>query len=345
MVSVIIPVYNVERYLERCLDSVVNQTYRDIEIILIDDGSKDRSGEICDRYAREDPRVCVYHKKNQGVSSARNDGIKRAQGEWVLFVDSDDWIDKRLLEICFQYITIETDICLFGFREVRNADEGQRTCNKNLKVKKLTKADFLGLQYRIFNRDRDACCDRNIIKLSSPCKLFRTDILRKNNIYFVENLVNGEDGVFNLYAYQYADAGVCIEEELYFYYVREDSVTHKYTPNVEEDFRNLHDEYLRFIQLVGEEKLFEEVLKERYIWSFSFCCILKYCHPDNTASFIERRKQFLAEYFHYEEMIKTVSLKRFGTKKKIIFYFIKKRNFFVVSLLCGLQSMIENRKK
>ena len=92
MISIIVPVYNTEKYLHRCIDSVLAQTYQDFELLLIDDGSKDSSGAICDEYAAQDTRVRVFHKENGGVSSARNVGLDLAQGEWVTFVDSDDYI-------------------------------------------------------------------------------------------------------------------------------------------------------------------------------------------------------------------------------------------------------------
>lgn len=89
-VSVIVPVYNVEKLLQRCIDSILAQTFTDFELLLIDDGSKDKSGEICDEYAAKDSRIRVFHKQNGGVSTARNLGIDKAQGEWIYFVDSDD---------------------------------------------------------------------------------------------------------------------------------------------------------------------------------------------------------------------------------------------------------------
>ena len=96
-ISVIIPVYNTEMYLRRCIDSVLTQSYKDFELLLIDDGSKDSSGTICDEYAAQDARVRVFHKENGGVSSARNVGLDHAQGEWVTFVDSDDYIEENFL--------------------------------------------------------------------------------------------------------------------------------------------------------------------------------------------------------------------------------------------------------
>ena len=97
-ISVIIPVYNTEQYLRRCIDSVLAQTYQDFELLLIDDGSKDSSGAICDEYAAQDARVSVFHKENGGVSSARNVGLDNAQGEWITFVDSDDYIEENFLK-------------------------------------------------------------------------------------------------------------------------------------------------------------------------------------------------------------------------------------------------------
>lgn len=101
LVSVIIPIYNVERYLKKCLDSVENQTYHELEIILIDDGSTDNSPIICDKYAEKDPRITVLHKKNEGLSSARNAGLDIATGDYISFIDSDDWVSPHYIETLF----------------------------------------------------------------------------------------------------------------------------------------------------------------------------------------------------------------------------------------------------
>lgn len=98
VISVIIPVYGIEQYISQCINSIIAQAYKNIEIILVDDGSKDRSGEICDEYAKKDNRIVVYHKKNGGLTSARNYGLERASGEWIMHVDGDDWIEPDTIE-------------------------------------------------------------------------------------------------------------------------------------------------------------------------------------------------------------------------------------------------------
>lgn len=115
-VSVIIPVYNVEKYLIECLKSIVNQSYKNLEIILVDDGSPDNSGKICDEYATCDTRIKVIHKENGGVSCARNVGLDLASGEYICFVDPDDWLEYNALELCFTYLLItKADLCFFDY--------------------------------------------------------------------------------------------------------------------------------------------------------------------------------------------------------------------------------------
>lgn len=125
-ISIIVPVYNVEAYIRQCIDSILAQTYRDIEVILIDDGSPDQCGKICDEYAAEDGRVRVFHTENSGLSAARNLGIKKARGEYIGFVDSDDWVEPDMYEILLKEIEGKNaDICVCGcfieFADTRKA--------------------------------------------------------------------------------------------------------------------------------------------------------------------------------------------------------------------------------
>ena len=119
LVSVIVPVYKVEKYLNRCVNSILNQTYKDLEVILVDDGSPDSCPEICDGYAQKDKRVKVIHKENGGQGSARNSGLDVARGEYILFVDSDDYIAKNLIEITLQKAErFDADMVIFDYASV-----------------------------------------------------------------------------------------------------------------------------------------------------------------------------------------------------------------------------------
>ena len=114
-ISIIVPVYNAEKYLRHCLDSILNQSFQDFELLLVDDGSKDRSGKICDEYAEKDKRVSVWHQENQGVSVARNVGLEHAQGEWIYFPDSDDIVIENALEIMMKMCVEDIDYVMCGY--------------------------------------------------------------------------------------------------------------------------------------------------------------------------------------------------------------------------------------
>ena len=119
VISVIVPVFNVEEYISECLDSILNQTYKQLEVILVDDGSTDRSGVICDSYAKKDSRVQVIHQKNSGVASARNAGLDRARGPYITFADSDDFIDATMYECMYQKLSeSDADMIICGYKKV-----------------------------------------------------------------------------------------------------------------------------------------------------------------------------------------------------------------------------------
>ena len=124
MISVIVPVYNVQTYLEKCLNSIINQSYKDLEIILVNDGSTDGCGDICNKYAILDKRIKVIHQKNAGLSDARNSGLKIATGEYIAFLDSDDWVDKELYETLYNEINRhDADIAICRYKYSYNEQE------------------------------------------------------------------------------------------------------------------------------------------------------------------------------------------------------------------------------
>lgn len=207
MISIIVPVYNVEKYLKSCLDSIVNQTYRDLEIILIDDGSTDSSGAICDEYAKNDFRIKVVHKENGGQSSARNTGLEIATGEFVGFVDSDDSIYLDMFS-CLHSAIEDVDVSICGHNIVCG-DKIESICdNKEDKI-----LSYNELWEEVFGKLNNAVWN----------KLYRKEILR--DIRFNTNFSHGEDLLFNILYLERAKSGKIIDKALYNYYKRGDSIT------------------------------------------------------------------------------------------------------------------------
>ena len=215
-VSVIVPVYNVEKYLARCVDSILNQTFNDFELILVDDGSPDNSGKICDEYAERDSRVKVIHKQNGGVSSARNLGIKTSIGEFITFIDSDDWIEPKMFEQLYN-ASENCDIIFCGFtsyslrKTTTDVLPAAIVDNRQL-------ADFY------VNNNTGSLCFSTVW-----AKFYRTEIIKNNNLYFDAGIPSGEDTIFNLIACRYCQKAAFVEASLYNYERRNvGSATRKY---------------------------------------------------------------------------------------------------------------------
>ena len=209
MISVIIPVYGVEKYLSRCLDSIINQTYRDLEIILVDDGSPDNSGKICDEYAAKDSRIKVIHKENGGLSSARNAGLDVATGEYIGFVDSDDWIEPQTYNMLFSAIEKNnSDIAICGHRMVYD----------NTSTSKATYSNDEYLSY-------DLLWNEIFGKLNNAAwnKLYRKNLI--DDLRFPIGVIHGEDLIFNLNYLKNCKCGVINKTPLYNYFVRLGSIT------------------------------------------------------------------------------------------------------------------------
>lgn len=190
MVSVIVPVYKVEKYLSECIESILNQTYVDFELILVDDGSPDRCGEICDEYAWKDSRVKVIHKENGGVSRARNTGIHAAQGKYIMFVDSDDYIERNSIEIMMGSCGEEIDMVSSSIRYVYPDSTRNKDCPLPDVCLKIP-GELNGSYEQIAN---------NFGFSAIYSKLYKREILLKKEIFFATDFSILEDGTF-VYSY------------------------------------------------------------------------------------------------------------------------------------------------
>ena len=232
MISVIVPVYNVEKYLKRCVDSIKNQTYDNIEIILVDDGSKDSSGKICDDLSKSDNRIVVIHKKNGGLSSARNAGLKKASGKYVAFVDSDDFIEKDMYKNLYSLISkSEYKIASCGFKYVY--DNGK--IEKKLETNDVKKFDFY-----------DSIKEMNIYRyfdMSVCTKLFRKEIFE--DIEFPVGKLS-EDFFIMYKLIEKSNGLIYINKYMYNYFQRVNSITKSTTIN--SDFERAAYEQMVYIE-------------------------------------------------------------------------------------------------
>lgn len=205
IVSIIIPVYNAEKVLDRCINSILVQTISDFEIILINDGSKDKSGEVCNNWAREDSKIRTFHKENGGASSARNVGLTQAIGDYVCFIDADDWIDPNYLETFFSYGEIDDAIVI-------------QDLTMHLSDQKIV--NFCKLENRVYSKSdySDMFIDLRMLDLGfSVCKVYINKIIKENSISFNEKIHQAEDLLFFLEYLFYIDK-VCFSSNSYYNY-------------------------------------------------------------------------------------------------------------------------------
>ena len=237
LMSIIVPVYNVEEYLSRCIDSLINQTYQNLEIILVDDGSPDRCGAICDKYAAKDNRIKVIHKQNGGLADARNAGIGICTGEYVMFVDSDDWIELNACKVISDIIG-ETNADLVVFARNNVYDNGKIIKSKTHGSKLVSSSECLkALVYRIVNSG----------VFSSSCnKCYSRDIL--DGLRFPVGKL-AEDQGFTYKAIHRANRIYISDQHLYNYYQRSGSISHReFTIKLREDEYEMWINRLSFIK-------------------------------------------------------------------------------------------------
>lgn len=257
-ISIIIPVFNSEQRLQKCLESILAQKYQNLEIILINDGSTDQSAKICDSFSKKDQRIEVFHQQNKGASSARNYGISRAKGDYIVFIDSDDEVApdflEKLLDKVDQYSLVVTNICrkdLNNHKETNVYQNSPELINnsKTAILKSLLKD---GRLYPVVN------------------KIFRADIIRKYNIRFDENMNFAEDLHFVLNYLKYANKKILFNKEpLYIYNISSSGTVRK----TSKSWRNWQKSYEQLKKWVGKNpaKKEQRLLKLIYLrWKTSY---------------------------------------------------------------------------
>ncbi len=295
LISVIVPIYNVEKYLDRCIKSIVNQTYQNLEIILVDDGSTDNSGKICDEYVKKDDRIKVIHKENGGLSDARNVGIENATGRLIGFVDSDDYIDKDMFEL------LNTDLTKY--------DADIAICNVKKENENAELLEECGLEeIRVFNKKEALkLLIKDLIKSYAWNKLYKIELFAKVRFPVGKTM---EDVATTYKIFEKAEK-IVFEGNTYYHYInRNESILHKIKPSLILDWNFAINQ--RYQDLIDKY----ESLKEDLIINKLGCLVLlfKYFYQLEEKN-MEIKDIFEQEYSFYRKYYR-IYKDKIGTSRK-----------------------------
>lgn len=280
-ICVVVPIYNVDRYLVRCLDSIINQTYKNLQIILVDDGSTDKSSKICDEYEKKDNRIEVIHKKNGGLSSARNKGIESCKGKYICFIDSDDYIENDMIEYLYNLIkkySAEISICnMKKFTDNYNI----KNHNQKERIVELKKQDALRKMINL----------NEIIYPNAMNKLYLYELFESGKIVYPINRLY-EDMLVTAQLFGKAKKIVSSNMDKYYYYMREESISNSEYTEKELDHITMSEELLSYI-----DNYFPELNK--YYRAYHSINMLSVCNKiilsRKTDKVIEEAKKFIKD--------------------------------------------------
>ena len=320
VISVIVPVYNVEKYISMCIDSILAQTFKDFELLLIDDGSPDKSGEICDEYALKDSRVRVFHKENGGVCSARNLGLDNATGEWVTFIDADDWVSTGFIENLYNPILADNTI-----------EFVQAGCTNYIN----DKIAEIEQKYEYLLNDNPVYLFNHFRGLTVS-KLFNLNIIRTNELNFDEKMRIGEDMAFTLDYILHIKKYCFIPEVGYYYRYNPCSLTNtrKIKPydNALSEFKHLFSSIQKYInkhQVAGNDVVFRKKQNASSLFN-TFKCLYRNNYN------IHERKSHLKNDFSEKELY-VLSYLEVNIIDRFIILFYKWRFIGIFDILMSIR--------
>ena len=329
LISIIVPVYNAEKTIKKCIDSILIQTYTNFELILINDGSKDNSLNILKKYENLDKRVIVISQENSGVSVTRNNGISVAKGDYIAFVDSDDYIAENALEILANEIekNNKLDIVISGFYIVKN--DTYKYLNTILENKIFNNLDFL-LNEKLFKF------------ISTPWgKIYKREIIKDNNIKFDKNLSLGEDTIFVLEYLKYIKNVKFINEGLFFINETEGSLSRRNRLDIFENIMIIYDKAKEVLQYRNEYE-FNKVAPF-YVRNIKICVNTAIAFKWETKEYKE-----LCDKIRKMEDFKSIDLRKVHLNKfdKIIFKLLKNNFIYLLKIFLKFKNIIKssNRK-
>lgn len=336
-VSFVVAIYNVEKYLGRCIESLIHQTMEEIEIILVNDESPDNCLEICHSYAVQDSRIIVIDQKNQGAGGARNTGLRAACGEWIYFVDGDDYVAPDACDALAKYMDQRNDVIFFTnavcagdkIRQVRHSEQ----------ILFFDRDDFMELQLSTLNRLGRYKYEMDVVEPACIWnKMYNREFLINNHVEFVTNFPRLEDIHFSLLVYDKAQKGVYVPFVGYYYQINNASVTHRYQKNVIEEFEIVNEGLRQFVSEKNDSRL-QKAYQERIATHMRTCVVRYLCNSSNAESYRQRRRKFmqLGTREPYASAVKDVSILDYrGYKEKLLAFAVKMRWFWMCEVLCRM---------
>ncbi|WP_294407011.1 glycosyltransferase family 2 protein [uncultured Clostridium sp.] len=333
LISIVVPVYNVEKYLKKCVLSLINQTYKNIEIILVNDGSTDGSGELCKKLSSLDKRIKIVNKKNQGLGLARNTGLEYVTGEFVTFIDSDDYADEKLIEDLYSVIAkYQCDTCIGGFKRVDNT--GKVLFKESYENYIYNKEEIINiLLARMLGSSPEKS---DAIRMSVWNVLYSMDIIRQNNLSFCsEREFISEDIIFNTEYYKFAKKVAVINSCSYNYRVNEESLTMKYKVNRFEMCRSLYNElYRRIEKIYPDNNEVKYRLQRQYFVNIRVC--LKQENKKVSKLGINKRVENIKRITcdkQLNEIIMKYPKYKMGIKQQVFLYLIRSKKNITLEML------------
>jgi len=338
LISVIVPVYKVEKYLAKCVDSIVNQTYKNLEIILVDDGSPDNCGKICDGYTVKDCRVKVIHKANGGLVSARNAGYDVITGEWHMYVDGDDWIELDTCEKLVDALDRHSHIDIIFWKFLTNVDgksfTGKFTWKCNGEEEEYSDCVELARNVLVYSTGIASAC----------CKLLNTNYAKFNGIRHADNLRQGSEGVeFSLRAFYYAKKALFINKYYNCYRYNPNSISKKIDEKYTEYLADCFDEMQKDINSFVRKDYFQKALYQNVLYGLVAIAMGTYFHPNNKDQYKIRSEKYMSVINKrkiFGDSIKFGSTKGMDTKRRFAVFFIKHDVLFMLDFISFVKQLM-----
>ena len=334
-VSVIIPVYKVpEKMLRTCIESVIKQTHKNIEIILIDDGSPDNCGVICDEYAQKDDRVNVIHKVNEGLSEARNTGVRNSNGKWIMFVDGDDWIESDMCQVMFENAekdSVQLVICGIS-KDYGSAKEEYKFYLEDNKVYSNDECRWLQEQLLVYNGNIAVAYSKLILK----------EFIFEYDVFHNKNLKQGAEGLeFNLRLFENINKVKFINKPFYHYVYNDMSISASHNEKNHELVVKCFDKINEFVKLSANSEKLSHWFDNRLLYVIITTAISGYFNPTNLESYKEKKRKY-KEYLSkpiIKKAMKTKNKKGLSKQRLIVLWMIKNKQFWMLDIMGKIRKM------